>query len=700
MEIKLQYWTGNVMIMGIILFPLISIADYFRTKSEFATFAGYRAAVTLILILTYYLNKIKRSLQYQYSLIIIGTIASAVTIEAMILSLGGHQSSYYAGMSLLVIGVIGLIPYDIYVAVLMAVIIYAIYLVPILVLDPITNSALFVENNVFLLSTIVITSTWRYIFQRIMLNEMSLQYELTEDRDKLEREVQQRTQDLYQSELWHRSLFENATDGIMVLDKSGIIVNVNAKACAIYGFPQEAMIGTQVALLAAEEKDQVANRLHKILDGETMYYEAEHYRRDGKRIAVEISAKAIKLGNETYIQSFQRDVTEKKKIQDHLVQSQKMESIGILAGGIAHDFNNVLTAILGFIGSIMKENIQSEKILKRLRVMERTAQNASRMVSQLLGFARKSEMKFVPLNLRDIILDTSKLLEGFMEKTVRLDLQIDRNLPIIKGDIAQLEQVLMNLVMNARDAMSGGGIVTIKAEAVRAGAGTPHIPPYIPDGEYVELTVSDTGRGIPENIKDKIFEPFFTTKDRGKGTGLGLSMVYGSVTDHQGYITVRSKVNKGTTFTIYFPVCGEELPTAAVESGHPVPAKLAGSETVLVVDDDENVLTFVKDTLESNGYRVLATSSPMNAIDLFTKMHEEIDLVITDVIMPLIDGGELMRQVRAVKPDVKVLTISAYRDFGDRADDIRSTPFLQKPFNGSHLLATIRNMLDTGKVSA
>jgi CheY-like chemotaxis protein len=279
-----------------------------------------------------------------------------------------------------------------------------------------------------------------------------------------------------------------------------------------------------------------------------------------------------------------------------------------------------------------------------------------------------------------------------MDKRVTVQENLAQDLPPVAGDVNQLEQVVMNFLVNARDAMPYGGTITVATRTVDAGPGAPDVPPYVPPGRYVLLTVSDTGVGIPEEIQKRIFEPFFTTKERGKGTGLGLAMVYGVVTDHKGFVTVRSKVNEGTTFTVYLPASTGTV--VAVKK--PALASVRGTETILLVDDDEAVLSFVKETLEVNGYKVIATPNPMSGLDAYQKMHSEIALVITDVVMPLIDGRELMKQITDIDPSARFLTVSGYSRYAERADDVKPDIFLQKPFEARDLLSAVRRIIDRG----
>jgi PAS domain S-box-containing protein len=551
----------------------------------------------------------------------------------------------------------------------------------------------------FLLAAVMGSLAWRYVNQNLIIKKLSLEYDLSKDKEQLELYshnledlVAERTKDLNKSEQWHRSLFENATDGIIVLDKNGIIVNANEQACEMHGFTREALVGVNIRLLEEDaDKEKIAERMRQILAGESLVYETRHNKKDGTPIDLEISAKAITIGDEPFIQSFYRDTTERKKFQEHLFQSQKMDSIGVLAGGIAHDFNNILTAILGHAEIIRRNSVLDVKSTNSLGVIEDASRRAGRMISRLLGFARKSKYEIVPLQLNDVVYDTLKLLERVIDKNIELTVELDSHLPPIQGDTNHIEQIVMNLIINARDAMSKGGRIVIKTSVVDVGQGMPDIPAYILPGEYVMLILSDTGIGIPKNVLNKIFEPFFTTKERGKGTGLGLSMVYGAVKEHKGYITVASEPGAGTIFTIYLPASR----TAALAREKELLTAVGGNETLLIVDDEKETLNAVQEALTSHGYKTFAISDSPSALNIFKKIPQEIALVITDIAMPHMDGMELIKQIKEIKPEIKILAMSGHTKYIADKDGIREIDgFLKKPFESPYLLAVVRRILD------
>jgi two-component system cell cycle sensor histidine kinase/response regulator CckA len=703
MSEHLQFWIGMFDILAVALFMFIGIADYFVTPENFKRFLILRTGVSCCLGVLFYLNTLKRNLYYQHAIITIIIILCTLTVEYMVLHFGGHASTYYAGILLTIVGAFGFIAFNMYYSIVVAILIYALYNVPILLLDTITDLPTYIANNIFMLSMFSISLTLRVLSQKNMVRSLELQYDLAQEKQKLELYsnqlevvVKERTQELQKSEQWHRSLFENATDGIVVLNQQGIIVDANEKACLMHGFSKRNLVGTHIALLEADHARNISDeRRSRILEGNTLVYETSHHRKDGTPLRLEISTKSIKIGDELLIQSFYRDITEKKQLQDHLQQSQKMESIGVLAGGIAHDFNNMLTAVLIHTSVIRRNADLKPKALNSVQVIEDISKSTGKMISNLLGFARGSTFTIQQLHLNAVIQDTIKMLDRIIGKGIDLKLELAEELPTIQGDFDQLKQVIMNLIVNAQDAMPDGGRIVITTKYRNIQEGTPDVPPYILPGGYAQMSVSDTGNGIPEDLQQKIFEPFFTTKERGKGTGLGLSMVYGTIKEHYGHITVHSKLGAGSTFTVYLPVSREDLPQAPDEIDVPI----NGNETILFVDDESHIASAAEDTLADHGYRVIASTDPVKALELFAQHHRDISLVITDIVMPQLDGIELIRRIRSIKPEVRIIAISGYKKHVEDKKGVEKdegVSFLQKPFEVRDLLIAIRHSLNGG----
>ncbi len=697
----LQFWIGMFAILAVALFIFIGIADYFVTPENFKRFLILRSGVSICLGVMFYLNTLKRNLYYQHVIITIIIILCTLTVEYMVLHFGGHASSYYAGILLTIVGAFGFIAFNIPFSIIIAVLIYALYNVPILLLDTITDLPAYIANNIFMLSMFSISLTLRVLSQKNMVRSLELQYDLAQEKQKLELYsnqlevvVKERTQELQKSEQWHRSLFENATDGIIVLNQQGIIVDANEKACLMHGFSKGNLVGTHIALLEADHARNISDERRKgILEGNTLVYETSHHRKDGTPLRLEISTKSIRIGDELLIQSFYRDITEKKQLQDHLQQSQKMESIGVLAGGIAHDFNNMLTAVLIHTSVVRRNAELKPKAVNSIQVIEDISKSTGKMISNLLGFARGGTFTIQQLHLNAVIQDTIKMLDRIIGKGIDLKLELAKQLPAIQGDSDQLKQVVTNLIVNAQDAMPNGGRIVIATKYRNIQEGASDVPPYILPGEYVQMSVSDTGNGIPEDLQQKIFEPFFTTKEHGKGTGLGLSMVYGTLKEHHGHVTVHSKLGAGSTFMIYLPASKERLASAPDEINIP----LKGNETILFVDDESHIVDAAEDTLIDYGYKVIASNDPVKALELFTEQRNVISLVVTDIVMPQLDGIELIRRIRSIEPEVKIIAISGYTKHVAEKNGVEKkegVSFLQKPFEASELLAAIRRCLD------
>jgi PAS domain S-box-containing protein len=695
-----QFWLGWTLFSAALFFIIIALLDYVSTPENFNDFIKIRLIGALLCVFLSILNRKKVDRKYQLYLVYITLIVCGIIIEYMILRFGGHSSTYYAGFFLVALYGIGFVPLDLKHSLSFAFLALLIYAIPILIFDSSINLSYFITPLFFLISTFSSLIIWRAVSQKRLMSELGLQYDLDQQKKRLEAYshqledmVQERTKDLQKSEQQQRALFDYATDGIVVMDRDGIIVNVNNKTCEMHGYSKEELIGISIWQLEAESDPDISqDRMKRILAGESVVFETTQLKKDGTHIPLEISSKAVAVGDVLLIQSFYRDLTEKKRLQSHLIQSQKMESIGMLAGGIAHDFNNVLTAILGHTEIVRLFPSLDAKSLRSLQVIEDAARKAGSTITKLLGFARRSNVEILPINLNDVVHDTLKMLERALEKNINFELKLEEHLPVVKGDFSQLEQVIMNLIVNAKDAMPKGGSIVLATTYRETTKDMPDIPHYVRPGKYVQLSVTDTGTGIPDDIAQKIFDPFFTTKERGKGTGLGLSMCYGTMMEHKGYITVQSQVGSGSTFTILLPVASAAAPSAPKQA----PAPTKGSETILVVDDEDDILSAVQETLTASGYKVLTANDPTLGLDVFKKMPRDIALVITDMVMPKMDGKELMEQLRKINPEIKMLAISGYMKAVAEKSDIKNTAwFLQKPFESRNLLVQIRRILDS-----
>jgi PAS domain S-box-containing protein len=686
---------GFILIMGAVLFPVLEFMDYFVMPEKFVQFMIYRLAASSLLVLLYFLNKLKRNKAYQYTIASLGAAFSAITVELAVLQSGGQNSTYYAAMMILTICCMGFAPINLAWSFFLIGLVYTIYLVPIMIIETIP-SGVFISNNTFLISTFVIGLLLRYNNQKTLISELNLRAELFEDKRKLElyssslkNEVAEKSGALAITELKYRALFESANDGIAVLDPAGAITDVNQRFCELHGFDRDSVLGTNFRLLEIENPGgAIDDRMKRILAGESLVYEAEHYRRDGSRVLLEISSRSIDIGGVLHIQSFHRDITEKMKLQEQVLQSQKMESMGLLAGGIAHDFKNVLTGILAH-AEVLRRHITTDDFGKRrIKTIEDAAQRAGQMIAKLLSFARKESLKLVPSDLNMIVMDCVELLgRAVSDQNIRIQVKLDPDIPAVYGDAIHLEQVITNLVMNAMDAMPSGGTIAIETRELKLTPESVPVSPFLGPGTYVVLSVTDSGIGIPREIMDRIFDPFFTTKPPGKGTGLGLAMVYGIVKSHRGEIRVESKENKRTRFEIYLPV-PEQAPHCIIDDF--LAAGIAADRGILVVDDQKESLSFISELLEQESFRVFTADTPEQALDLFHAHADRIEVVLTDIVMPLMNGTELAYILKGQKPTLRVIGMSAYdgREILKRAHYIDW--FLKKPFDGDSLLETVR----------
>ena len=380
------------------------------------------------------------------------------------------------------------------------------------------------------------------------------------------------------------------------------------------------------------------------------------------------------------------DITERKQLEDQLRQSQKIEAIGQLAGGIAHDFNNLLNGVLGYAGLLMHHHGQNPDIAKIAEKIEYAGQRAQQLTEKLVGFARQGKHQNIPVDLHSSIEETVSLLQRTFETNIEVQQDLYKENVFALGDPVQIQQIILNLSINARDAMSpeaggsNGGVLRVSTNIEDILPSTPVLGRELSPGKYIVLEVTDTGCGIPDEITSKIFDPFFTTKRQGKGTGMGLSMVYGIVQNHGGSIRVKSSVDTGTTFSVYLPaVESPDVPVNLTRSDSSIP----GQGTILLVDDDEVTREVTSDMLETLGYTVVRAKDGLEAVEYYRSAHAGIDLLILDMVMPKLGGGDCFKKCLSINPQVKAILTTGY----DNNHSVQSVlnqgmiGFLQKPFS-------------------
>jgi nitrogen-specific signal transduction histidine kinase/ActR/RegA family two-component response regulator len=388
-----------------------------------------------------------------------------------------------------------------------------------------------------------------------------------------------------------------------------------------------------------------------------------------------------------------RDISDRHRLEEQLRQAQKMEAIGRLAGGVAHDFNNLLTAISGY-SSLARTAPSLSEVGQELDGIDEAAERAQQLTSQLLAFSRRRVLAPVVLDLSDVVMQMKPMLSRLIGEDVQIAIVADIDLPPLLADRVQVEQVVLNLAINARDAMPTGGVLTIETRSVDLDDEYVADNSRVEPGRYVCLIVTDTGVGIDREARPHIFEPFFTTKATGEGTGLGLATVHGIVTQSGGHIVVYSEAGLGTTFRVFFPAHLDPV-EVDVTGAEASPPQLDGSETVLVCEDEDLVRTYVQRMLEQHGYDVRCASSPREALDLAANI-ERIDVLVTDVVMPEMSGPELVERLTTLRPDLPVLFVSGYSHeiVRDRSALPAGSAFLEKPFSTVRLLSTMRGLLD------
>jgi PAS domain S-box-containing protein len=500
---------------------------------------------------------------------------------------------------------------------------------------------------------------------------------------------------LRDSEEKYRTLFDESKDSVFVSTPEGKFLDINAAGAEMYGYSKKELLELDPAEdLFVDQSEREAFKKKIAEDGYVKDHEFVYRRKDGQIITTLETVTAVfdENGDIVAHRGIQRDVTEEKYLQQQLIQVQKMESIGTLAGGIAHDFNNILGGILGYASFMKSKMTEDHPFFKYVDTIERTSERAAELTSQLLGFARGGKYEAATTNINGIVLDTIGILESTIDKSVEIETHLSEEQLTVEADASQLQQVLLNLCVNASDAMPGGGRLAIETSPVSLTEEYARTHVGAKPGRYVLLSVTDTGFGMDKEVQSRIFEPFYTTKEKGKGTGLGLSMAYGVIKNHGGYISVYSELGLGTTVKAYLPMSNKaernEKSIAQAPNGR--------GELILVVDDEENIRNLAGEVLKSHNYDVLLAEDGAEAIEIFDQHNGSIGLVILDLVMPKMGGHETFLRMNARSPGVKVLLSTGYSQEGKAREILDSgvMGFIQKPYHPNELLSKIRSILE------
>ncbi|MBW2095941.1 MAG: PAS domain S-box protein [Deltaproteobacteria bacterium] len=497
------------------------------------------------------------------------------------------------------------------------------------------------------------------------------------------------------SEEQYRLVVDNAND-VIILAQDGEIKFANKRAEEVTGFSRHELLDHPFSdFIHPKDREALLARHRKRLAGEDLplRHVVRGLTKNGGILWVEVSTIVIQWKGSPATLNFVRDITSQKKLEEQLQQAQKMEAVGTLAGGIAHDFNNLLMAIQGNVSLGLLDVGSRSPIHDNLKNIEEYVRKGADLTKQLLGFARRGKYEVKTLDLNEVV-EKQNVLFGRTKKEITLHAKYQEHLWPVEADRVQIEQVLLNLYVNAWQAMPGEGTLYIETRNVILD--DEYVIPYEAEpGRYVKISVTDTGTGMDQKTKERIFEPFFTTKEIGRGTGLGLASVYGIVQNHGGFITVYSEIGEGTSFHIYLPASQKAvMKEALVEQG-----ATRGKETLLLVDDEEMILEVASDMLKALGYRVHTADGGKEALEVYENRADEIDLVILDLIMPDMGGGAVYDRLKAMNPSLKVLLSSGYSINGQAAEILNRgcNGFIQKPFNLGELSRKLRSILESGK---
>jgi PAS domain S-box-containing protein len=551
-------------------------------------------------------------------------------------------------------------------------------------------------------------ATPRRVYGRIYLTEKENNRSFTEEDANLVKgfaqmialilEAGRLKEEIEMTERKYQELYNNAPIGLYELDSKGIFKAVNSTLLKWLGYEQKDIIGNRYETLLTEDgKRKVREIAEKCKQGKVIEnMELEFIKKDGTILPVQVNIlpKVDENGNIIGCEGTARDITKERELKDQLLHAQKMEAIGILAGGIAHDFNNILQVILGNAQLIHMQMRKDDKMRDKIETILRAVSSGSSIVRQLLMFSRKGEAKKDKLDLNSLIVKFSNMLRKIIGEDIELKINMDPKVGIIYGDRTQIEQILLNLSTNARDAMPNGGVLSIETKYIKLDENFCRLRPEIKPGDYALVTVTDTGVGMDDETMERIFEPFFTTK--GIGTGLGLSVVYGIVKEHEGLIEVESEIGKGTKFKIYLPLLSKGEGKLEMEEFERS-SNYKGSGTILIAEDEEQVREIASMMMNELGYKVIQATNGKEAVDIFRQKADEIDLVILDIIMPKLGGKEAFYKIRSIHPTIPILFTTGYTYEQTIVDSImregKNVDLLFKPYRMTEIGQKVKSLM-------
>lgn len=698
-------------LLDALIFPEVKYTLWFI---RFAIVAPIGLAIYLFSFSKYFVRYIHISAAAVFLLAGLGIVAMIVIAPAP------ANSLYYAGLILVFIYGYTFLKVRIIWATLTGFLIVIAYEIAAIWLSE-TPLDVLLSNNFFFLGSNLIGMFACYSIESYSRQNFIKAYLLETEKKKvdtlnreLESRVEERTEQLMRAneeliqEMMERreaeekylTLFEESKDAVFITTPEGRFIDLNPAGVELLGYSsKEEIFNIDIArniYINPEDRKRYEALIRK--QGHVKDIELQCRRKDGKRITVLETSTAVR-NKEGIIVAYQgiiRDITEKMELERQLYQSQKMESIGLLAGGIAHDLNNVLAPITMAI-QLLQEKFPDDQSQRLIETLRTNANRGADIVGQVLTFARGVETEYATLHIKELVGEITSIARHTFPKTIEIVANIADDLQTIKGNATQLHQILLNLCVNARDAMSEGGQLTIEAENFMVSEEFACKFHEAKPGQYVKISVLDNGTGIPPHILDRIFEPFFTTKEPGKGTGLGLSVMHSIVKSHSGLIDVQSEVGNGSTFTVYLPVDITVTPGQKADEATEMPK--GNKELVLVVDDEESMRILSKEILENYNYRVLTARDGLEAVAVYTERQSEIKVVMTDMMMPEMDGPATIRALREINREVPIIAMSGLAtDSPTLAEgsghDVQAA--IAKPFSAGTLLRTINHVIQGG----
>jgi two-component system, cell cycle sensor histidine kinase and response regulator CckA len=682
-----------ILLLGWTLVPFFGWVDYILYPELFVRFMIYRLIAAAICAILHFMNHRLKLGPKSFYLGIAAAYVVALSIIGMILGTGGYSTPYYAGLNLVFLGMCTVLTIKVSLLALHSLAIYLIYLLAVLLFSKVDNVGLFLANNMFVASTLGIALVASHVGHRLRFREYLIRHELENTQNQLKRYSADLETLVAKSEKKYQALIDNADESIFII-QDDIIKFPNPRTIELFAYPMEELAHLPfIDLVLDEDRGIILGQRQQIAGAKRIIPTSTFriMRRTGETVWVDMNAVSIEWGNRPGFLVFLRDVTEKKRMEAELIQAQKMEAIGTLAGGIAHDFNNLLMGILGYTSLMLLDTEPDNASHERLKSIEHLVESGADLTKQLLGFARGGKYEVKPIDVNELVRRSSDIF-GRTKKEITIHRNCQKSLYAADVDRGQIEQVLLNLFVNAWQAMPGGGDLYLETSNVTLDEIYTRLHSIRP-GNYVKISVTDNGTGMDQTTQRRIFEPFFTTKGMGLGTGLGLASAYGIIKNHGGIINVYSEVGRGTTFTIYLPASTREVFEEKI-----IPAEVKKStETVLIVDDQDMILAVARDMLKTLGYQVFTAQGGKEALAIYKENKENIDVVILDMIMPSMGGGETFDKLKAINADARVILSSGYSINGQATEIMHRgcNGFIQKPFNIKELSQKIREVLDT-----